>query len=78
MFYITDKSMDHSLNSHLLDARKRFSWISKRESSMLPSAMQCKVGIRPCMTTCLSPDTVPENVPHEGSNPTFDDWPNVN
>lgn len=31
MFYITDKSMDHSLNSHLLDARKRFCWISNRE-----------------------------------------------
>jgi hypothetical protein len=76
MFYITDKSMDHSLNSHLLDARKRFSWISSREliTMMLPSAMQCKVGIRPSMTTCLCPDTVPEHVTHEGSNPTFDDW----
>ena len=31
MFYITDKSTDHDLNSHLLDARKHFSWISNRE-----------------------------------------------
>lgn len=31
MFYITDKSMDYNLNSHLLDARQHFTWISYRE-----------------------------------------------
>jgi tRNA A-37 threonylcarbamoyl transferase component Bud32 len=31
MFYITDKSTDHDLNSHLLDARKLKCWISNRE-----------------------------------------------
>lgn len=31
MFYIIDKSMDHNLNSHLIDARTLKFWISNRE-----------------------------------------------